>query len=206
MKVIGTELTWWCRHWSRKWLGAVRQQAHHLNQCLPSSVLSYGVTRPQWVKDWTYWYEKVSSGEISLKVMLVKVQKRMSSSIYKIYSSINLFELHVHDLIHFCVPIWYDPNALSSEHQQVWGGGYWANFLRSVIFPIFPNDQNSGNLYDIKFIFGRCHRSWAAETSGKCEHDWNYLNYTFAKSTFSVTEKLANGALATPTPDIYNVW
>ena len=64
----------------------------------------------------------------------------------------------------------------------------------SVIFPFFPNDQNSGNLYDIKFIFGRCHRSWAAETPGKCEHDWNYLNYNFAKSKFPVTEKLANGA------------
>ena len=54
-------------------------------------------------------------------------------------------------------------------------------------------------VYDIKFIFGMCHHSWAAETHGKCEHDWNYLNYTFAKSTFSVTDNLANGALITPT-------
>ena len=54
-------------------------------------------------------------------------------------------------------------------------------------------------VFDIKFIFGMCHRSWAAETHGKCKHDWNYLNYTFAKSTFSVTENLANGALITPT-------
>ena len=44
----------------------------------------------------------------------------------------------------------------------------------------FPNDQNSGYLY-IKFIFGRCHRSSAAETPDKYEHDWNYLTYTFAK-------------------------
>ena len=45
-----------------------------------------------------------------------------------------------------------------------------------------------------------CHRSWAAETPGKYEHDWNYLTHTFAKSKFPVTEKLANGALVTPTP------
>ena len=63
-----------------------------------------------------------------------------------------------------------------------------------------PNDQNSSYLHDIKFIFGRCHRSWAAETPGKYEHDQNYLTYTFAKSKFPVTEKLANGALVTPIP------
>ena len=67
----------------------------------------------------------------------------------------------------------------------------------------FPNDQNSGYLYDIKFIFGWCHRSWAAVTPGKYEHDWKYLNYIFAKSKFPVTEKLTNGALVTPTPVLY---
>ena len=86
---------------------------------------------------------------------------------------------------------------------KLWGprsGGYY--FLCSVIFPIFPNDKNNGYLYDIKFIFGRCHRSWAAETPGKYEHDWNYLTYTFAKSKFPVTEKLVNEALVAPTPDL----
>ena len=88
----------------------------------------------------------------------------------------------------------------------VQGGGYSANFLRSVIFTIFPNYQNSGYLCDITFIFVRCHRSWAAETPGKYEHIWNYLTYTFAKSKFSVTEKLANGALVTPTPIWVRGW
>ena len=55
-------------------------------------------------------------------------------------------------------------------------------------------------MYDINFIFGRCHRSWAAETPGKYEHDWKYLPYTFAKSNFPITEKLTNWALVTPTP------
>ena len=50
-----------------------------------------------------------------------------------------------------------------------------------LIFPFFPNDENSGYLNDIKFIFGRCHSSWAAETPGKYEHDWKYLTYTFTK-------------------------
>ena len=60
-----------------------------------------------------------------------------------------------------------------------------------------------GYLYDIKFIFVRCHHSWAAETPGKYEHDWNYLTYTFVKSKFPVTEKLANGALVTPITDYF---
>ena len=53
-----------------------------------------------------------------------------------------------------------------------WGGGFLANLLCIVIYPIFPNDENSGYLNDIKFIFGRCHRSWAAQTPGKYKHDW----------------------------------
>ena len=49
---------------------------------------------------------------------------------------------------------------------------------------------------------------WAAEpaeTPGKYEYDWNYLTYTFAKSKFPVTEKLANGALVTPIPTLPQV-
>ena len=64
----------------------------------------------------------------------------------------------------------------------------------------FPNDENSGYLNDIKFIFGRCHRSWASGTPEKYEYDWKYLTYTFTESWFPVTEKLTSGALVTPTP------
>ena len=81
------------------------------------------------------------------------------------------------------------------------GVGLPSQFSPFRYFPIFfPNDQNSGYLYDIEFIFGRCRRSWAAETPGKYEHDWKYLTYTFAKSKFPATEKLKNGALVTPHP------
>ena len=87
------------------------------------------------------------------------------------------------------------------------GWGLISQFSPFRYFPIFfPNDQNNGYLYDIKFIFGRCHRSWAAETPGKYEHGWNYLTYTFAKSKFPVTEKLANGALVTPIPGHIRAW
>ena len=79
-----------------------------------------------------------------------------------------------------------------------WGGGYKADFLRSVIFPIFHNNQNNGYLYDITFLFDRCHRSWAAETPDKYEHGWKYLTYTFAKSKFPIIDKLTTGALVTP--------
>ena len=87
----------------------------------------------------------------------------------------------------------------------VQGWGLLSQFSSFRYFPFFPNDQNSGYLYDIKFIFGRCHRSWAAETPGKYEHDWNYMTYTFAKSKIPVTEKLANGALVTPIPG-FNIY
>ena len=53
-----------------------------------------------------------------------------------------------------------------------WGGGYQANYLGSVIFPIFHNNQKNGHQYDIMFIFDRCHNSQAAETPDKYKQDW----------------------------------
>ena len=52
------------------------------------------------------------------------------------------------------------------------------------------------------FIFDRCHRSWAAETPAKYERDLKYVTYYCDQSKFSVTEKLTNGALVTPTPEL----
>ena len=72
---------------------------------------------------------------------------------------------------------------LQDELMATPGVGVTKSIFSVPLFShFFPNDQNSGYLYDIKFIFGRCHRSWAAKTPGKYEHDWNYLTYTFAKS------------------------
>ena len=58
----------------------------------------------------------------------------------------------------------------------------------------------SGYLYDIKFIFGRCHRSWAAATPGKYEHDWKYLKYTFAKSKISRNGEINERSFSNPHP------
>ena len=52
------------------------------------------------------------------------------------------------------------------------------------------------------FIFGRCRRSSAAVTPVKYECDSGNLTGTFAKSKILLTEKLANGALVTPTPGL----
>ena len=73
------------------------------------------------------------------------------------------------------------------------------NCLRLVIL-LFQNNENTGHMYVITFIFNGCHHNWAADTPDKYEHDWKYLTYTFAKSKFLVTEKLTNWALVTPTP------
>ena len=40
-----------------------------------------------------------------------------------------------------------------------------------MIFPIFQNDQDTGYLYNIKFIVDRSHRIWATETPDKYGHD-----------------------------------
>ena len=68
----------------------------------------------------------------------------------------------------------------------------------SFIFPNFHNNQNNGCVYNITFIFDRCHHSWAAKTPGKYERGWKYLTYTCAKSKFPITEKLTNGAYRHP--------
>ena len=53
----------------------------------------------------------------------------------------------------------------------VQGWGCYTNFLRSVIFLNFQIHQNTSYLYDIMYIFDKCHRIWGAETSGKYDHD-----------------------------------
>ena len=85
------------------------------------------------------------------------------------------------------------------------GGGYKANFLRSVIFTIFQNNENTGYLYDITFIFDRCHRSWAhrswaAETPDKYERDWKDITYTLLNQSFPATEKINEWNVSNPHP------
>ena len=88
------------------------------------------------------------------------------------------------------------------------GGGWWLlrQFLYSVIFTIFQNDQNIGSLYNVTFISDRCHSSRAAETPDKYEGDLKYLFYTFAKYIIQANEKLANGALSPPNPSVSLLW
>ena len=52
-------------------------------------------------------------------------------------------------------------------------------------------------------IFDRCRRSSAAVTPVKYECDANNLTGPFARSKILLTEKLTNGALVTPTPEVY---
>ena len=74
--------------------------------------------------------------------------------------------------------------AQQNSIQILQGWGLLSQFSPFRYFPIFPNDDNSGYLNDIKFIFGRCHRSWAAETPAKYEHDWRYLTYILLNHNF----------------------
>ena len=47
---------------------------------------------------------------------------------------------------------------------------YINSFIIFFIFPIYQNNENTGYLYDITFIYDRCHHVWAAETPDKYEH------------------------------------
>ena len=98
---------------------------------------------------------------------------------------------------------WQNWNYLRRGGQnQRWG--LLSQF--SVIFPIFQNNEYTGYLYDIMFIFDRCHRSSAAETPDKYECNWKCLTFTFAKLKFLAMDKLANGDLVTPTPRLLMPW
>ena len=50
-------------------------------------------------------------------------------------------------------------------------GGYWTILIHSVFFPVFQNDENTGYLLNITFIFDRCLFSLAAVTRVKYEGD-----------------------------------
>ena len=75
----------------------------------------------------------------------------------------------------------------------------WGLLNQFSMFSYFRNNQNSGYLYKIMSTFDKCHRSSAAATPAKYEHDLKYLAYILAKSKFLIIEKLMSRALVTPT-------
>ena len=64
----------------------------------------------------------------------------------------------------------------------------------------FQRYKNTFYLLIIMFIFVRCHRSYAALTPVKYEHDLKNLTRDFILSETYVTKKITNGALVPPTP------
>ena len=83
------------------------------------------------------------------------------------------------------------------------GGTKRIVFIRYFL-GFFFNHQATG--FDIAFIFARCHRSWAAETSGRYERDKKNPSHTFAKSKFPITEKLVNRSLVPPPLDLSDAY
>ena len=88
----------------------------------------------------------------------------------------------------------------TSASVQGWG---WLSLF--PLFRYFPNfsslSKHNLTVKYIVFIFDRCHRSSAAVTPVKYECDSRNITCTFARSKITLTEKLTNGALVTPTPD-----
>ena len=68
---------------------------------------------------------------------------------------------------------WY--SLACADCRKTRGGGYWANFLHSFIFPIIQQYQNINYLYYITIISDMRHRSWAVEATDKYERDFKYL-------------------------------
>ena len=77
------------------------------------------------------------------------------------------------------------------------GWGLLSQFFPFCYFPHFS--LLSKQTKNITFIFGRCHRSSAVVTPVKYECDSANLTGTFARSKIVLTEKLAKGALVSPT-------
>ena len=71
----------------------------------------------------------------------------------------------------------------------------------SVIFKIFQHCENTGCLLKYTFIFDRVHHSLAVVTPVIYESDSENQPGIFAESSISLTDKLTNRTLATPTPD-----
>ena len=92
----------------------------------------------------------------------------------------------------------------SLSHDS-WGWRSLNQFPSSRYFLNFQNNQNIGYLYNITFIFGRRHRSWATEPPVKYERDEKNLSCTYAISKFPITEKLAKGAVVTPTTEALSI-
>ena len=78
----------------------------------------------------------------------------------------------------------YMYNNIPATSVTIWGGGYEANFLRSVISLIFNHCQNKFQMLDIAFIFDRSPRSSAVMTPVKYECDSRNLTCTFQDLKF----------------------
>ena len=85
-------------------------------------------------------------------------------------------------------------------------GGHLANIHSCFIFAFSQNDENSGYLLNIMFIFGRCCHSLAVATPVKYEHDLKDLTYTFAALNLSLTDQWTNVAVVPPPPGCANSW
>ena len=94
-------------------------------------------------------------------------------------------------LVHHLSPVnvIYDASSIMRVGwcQQL-GGGYFANFLHSIIFPDFPNYRSTGYRLNITFIFVRCHHSEAVVTPAKYECDSKHIIHPFTKTEISITK------------------
>ena len=89
-------------------------------------------------------------------------------------------------------------NNNAYTHTYTWH----LNLLNCVIFLIFWHPENSCKLLNITFIFDRWRRSSAAVTHAKYERYAKNRARSFAKSTFFLTENLADGAIGNPAPEL----
>ena len=80
------------------------------------------------------------------------------------------------------------------------GWGLLSQFPPFRYFPHFSGSWKHRLFLNITFIFDRWRRSSAAATPVKYEWDSTNVTDTFARLQISLTEKLTNGALVTPTP------
>ena len=98
--------------------------------------------------------------------------------------------------------IWVSDGHPTWTAFPVQGWGLLGRFPPFLDFPNVSTTLNRRYLLNITLIFDRCCRSSAAVTPVKYECDLKNVTGTYARSKILLTEKLTNGALVTPTPDV----
>ena len=123
------DVTWWHHAGS-----------HYLSQCLPSSILLYGITRPQWVND-------------TISTVCLKFTRWLSSEKHE--------KLHVSIITHGCSMKWCIYTKDVGQYHCWWSIFFSMAGLLGMILtltePIYVFDKVSDSFFSLKVMYAPFH-------------------------------------------------